>query len=63
MEMAEREHIEQQFAHLTNFGSGLAPLPNWVRRITRVRKWVLAKFLINTVQYKQTSPNYAIAVA
>jgi hypothetical protein len=61
--MAEREHIEQQFAHLTNFGSGLAPLPNWVRRITRVRKWVLAKFLINTVQYKQTSPNYAIAVA
>jgi len=61
--MAEREHIEQQFAHLTNFGGGLAPLPNWVRRITRVCKWVQAKFLINVVQYNRTSPKSAIAVA
>ena len=61
--MAEREHIEQQFAHLTNFGGGLAPLPNWVRRITRVCKWVQAKFLINAVKYNQSSPNNAIAVA
>jgi hypothetical protein len=61
--MAEREHIEQQLAHLTNFGGGLAPLPNWVRRIKRVRKWVQAKFLINAVKYNQSSPNNVIAVA
>lgn len=42
----ERNHIEQDFAHLTNFGGGLAPLPNWVRREHRVRLWVQAKILI-----------------
>ena len=61
--MAEREHVEQQFAHLTNFGGGLAPLPNWVRRITRVRQWVQAKLLINAVKYQQTSPPSTIATA
>jgi len=44
--MEERNRIEQDFAHLTNFGGGLAPLPNWVRREHRVRLWVQAKILI-----------------
>jgi hypothetical protein len=61
--MAERERIEQCFAHLTNFGGGLAPLPNWVRRINRVRKWVLAKFLINAVKYTLSSTKTTTAVA
>jgi hypothetical protein len=54
--MMEREHIEQQFAHLTNFGGGLSPLPNWVRRIKRVRQWVQAKLLINNEKYNQSRP-------
>lgn len=61
--MAERKDIEQQFAHLTNFGGGLAPLPNWVRRIKRVRKWVQAKLLINAVKYTHPSTITTIAVA
>jgi hypothetical protein len=61
--MAEREHVEQQFGHLTNFGGGLAPLPNWVRRIKRVRKWVQAKILINVVKYSQSLTPPVLAVA
>lgn len=34
----ERERIERNFGGLTNFGGGLAPLPNWVRRLPRVRQ-------------------------
>ena len=41
-----RDRVEQDFAHLTNFGGGLAPLPNWVRRRRRVQRWVRAKLLI-----------------
>ncbi len=38
-----RIRIEQAFAHLTNLPFGLAPLPNFVRRLRRVRMWVEAK--------------------
>ena len=31
----------------THFGGGLAPLPNWVRTLGRVRLWVHAKLLID----------------
>lgn len=44
---AHREHIERQFAWLTNHAGGLSPLPNWVRRLSRVRQWVQAKLLIH----------------
>ena len=44
-----RNNIERQFARLTNHAGGLAPLPNWVRRISRVRSWVQAKLLIHAV--------------
>jgi hypothetical protein len=43
---ARRTTIERAFAQLTNLGCGLAPLPNWVRRLHRVRSWVQAKLLI-----------------
>lgn len=44
---AEREGIERRFARLTNHAAGLAPLPNWVRRLDRVRLWVQVKLLIH----------------
>jgi hypothetical protein len=40
-----RNAIERSFSRLTCFGGGLAPLPAWVRRFTRVRNWVHAKIL------------------
>lgn len=48
-----RTAIERQFGWLTSFGGGLAPLPAWVRRLHRVRRWVLAKWLIHAL-YRQT---------
>jgi len=41
-----RGGIERRFARISNFGGGLGPLPNWVRRPRRVALWVAAKFLI-----------------
>jgi hypothetical protein len=46
----QRTYIEQRFAQLTNFGGGLGPLPNWVRRLRRVRLWVDAKLCINAAR-------------
>jgi hypothetical protein len=44
-----RKDIERQFGGLTNHAGGLAPLPNWVRRIARVRLWVQAKLIIHAL--------------
>ena len=41
-----RKRIERIFSNLTCFGGGLAPLPPWVRRLERVRRWVTAKILV-----------------
>jgi hypothetical protein len=59
----ERDHIERKFGELTNFGAGLAPLPNWVRRLNRVWLWVYAKLLINVIRHrnKQHLPPLALA--
>jgi hypothetical protein len=59
----ERDHIERKFGELTNFGAGLAPLPNWVRRLYRVWLWVYAKTLINVIRFqnKQHLPSLAPA--
>jgi hypothetical protein len=38
-----RVRVEQGLAHLTNVPFGLAPLPNFVRRLRRVSLWVTAK--------------------
>lgn len=45
--MRLRDRIERQFGWLTNHATGLAPLPNWVRRLHRARLWVQAKLLIH----------------
>jgi len=41
-----RNRVEQELAHLTNLPFGLAPLPNFVRRLRRVRMWVMAKITL-----------------
>jgi hypothetical protein len=44
---ASRTQIERQYGQMGNFGGGLSPLPNWVRRPHRVAAWVAAKLVIN----------------
>ncbi len=41
-----RAGIERRFGLLGNFGGGLSPLPNWVRKPRRVALWVAGKILI-----------------
>jgi hypothetical protein len=48
----QRTNIERDFAGLTCFGGGLAALPAWVRRIWRVRNWVMSKLLINAARIR-----------
>jgi hypothetical protein len=48
--LERRKAIERYFGHATIFGGGLAPLPSWVRRQHRVRRWLWAKLLINAVR-------------
>jgi hypothetical protein len=47
-----RPDIERDFSQLTCFGAGLGPLPSWVRRIWRVRNWVMGKLLINACRIR-----------
>ena len=47
---ALRGDIERRFGHCGNFGGGLEPLPNWVRRPRRVAMWNGAKLLINAAR-------------
>ena len=42
----ERARVEQELGHITNLPFGLAPLPNFVRRLPRVTLWVLAKLTL-----------------
>jgi len=41
-----RGQIERIFSALTSFAGGLGPLPNWVRRLDRVTRWVIVKVTI-----------------
>jgi Transposase DDE domain len=45
-----RDRIERQFARITNFAGGLAPLPNWVRRRHRVHRWVQCKLILHALR-------------
>jgi hypothetical protein len=58
-----REDIERQFGWLTNHGGGLAPLPNWVRRLPRVRLWIQAKLLVHAAYVTIHSRPPPLAVA
>ena len=45
-----RPSIERKFGNLGSFGGGLEPLPNWVRRLGRVTRWVWCKLVINAAR-------------
>lgn len=47
-----RSGIERDLSQLTCFGAGLGALPAWVRRIWRVRHWVMNKLLINAARIR-----------
>lgn len=47
-----RTDIERDFSGMVCFGGGLAALPPWVRRIWRVRAWVMSKLLINAARIR-----------
>lgn len=49
----QRGSIERVFGHMGNFAAGLGPLPNWVRTLPRVRRWVHAKIIINALRLRQ----------
>jgi hypothetical protein len=49
-----RNRVEQGFAHLTNVPFGLWALPNHVRRLARVRRWVAAKVALYHVYLAMT---------
>jgi len=59
----QRDDIERRFGRLTNHAAGLAPLPNWVRRLDRVRLWVQLKQVIHDayVFLKSRPPPIAVA--
>lgn len=46
MVLRERDIIERSFAHLTSYGGGLGPLPAFVRRLSRVTRWVGTKIAL-----------------
>lgn len=45
-----RTAIERAFGNAGSFGGGLGPLPNWVRRLGRVARWVWCKLVINAAR-------------
>lgn len=48
----QRTSIERDFSQMVCFGAGLGTLPAWVRRIWRVRHWVMNKLLINAARIR-----------
>jgi hypothetical protein len=45
-----RTSIERRFGNMGAFGGGFGPLPNWVRRLGRVTRWVFCKLVINAAR-------------
>jgi hypothetical protein len=52
-----RGRIERAFGNAGSFGGGLGPLPNWVRRLGRVARWVWCKLVINAARILHRQPN------
>jgi hypothetical protein len=48
----QRTQIERDLSQLVCFGGGLTTLPPWIRRIWRVRNWVMSKLLINAARIR-----------
>lgn len=45
-----RTDIERPFVNMGAFGGRFEPLPNWVRRLGRVARWVWCKLAINAAR-------------
>lgn len=45
--------IDRLFGQLGNYGSGLGPLPHWVRGQSRVQRWVQAKIILDQIRCLQ----------
>jgi hypothetical protein len=56
-----RNRVEQVLAHLSNLPFGLWALPNFVRRLRRVRLWVSAKILLYHLHLTQSLTTLAAA--
>lgn len=48
----QRTNIERELSQMVCHGAGLGHLPTWVRRIWRVRHWVMNKLLINAARIR-----------
>ena len=58
----QRANIERSFGGLSCAAGGLAPLPAWVRRLSRVTQWVQAKLILNALRLQQLrQPQLAMA--
>jgi hypothetical protein len=57
--LEQRDIIERCFGYWTNFGGGLAPLPNWVRRPHRVAPWIQGKIIIAMTRQLQNHKHLA----
>lgn len=55
----ERVNVEGTFSNLTSYGGGLGPLPAFVRRLERVRRWVGAKIILYHIRLDQRTPRTA----
>ncbi len=49
--LRERPQIDRVFGTLSSTRGGLAPLPGWVRRLDRVRRWVGVKIIIHNARH------------
>jgi hypothetical protein len=58
-----RNSIESRFGAWVSCGGGLAPLPAWVRRFSRVRTWVQAKILAIGARWFFSSEDHKPALA
>jgi len=55
----DRAAIERVFGRWVSWGGGLSPLPAWVRTHRRVRRWVQAKLVLNTLKRQLPTRTYA----
>lgn len=55
-----RVHVEGTFSNLTCYSGGLGPLPAFVRRLERVRRWVGAKIILYHVRLEHRKANASL---
>jgi hypothetical protein len=57
--LAPRRSIESRFGTMGNVIGGLSPLPNAVRGLVRVRRWVTAKLLVDALHRRRRARTHA----